>query len=47
MLNSGVDPSSMPQVLTYPETLTLLWELEEPPYEEEKEDNEATETKDE
>ena len=42
VLNSGVDPSSMPQVPTYPETLNRPWEPEEPPYEEE-EDDEATE----
>ena len=45
VLNSSVDPSSMPQVPTCPETLTRPWELEEPPYKEE-EDDEATETED-
>ena len=45
VMNSGVDPSTMPQMPTYPETLTRPWEPEEPPYEEE--DEEATETEDE
>ena len=48
VLNSGVDPASMPQVSTYPKNLTHPWEPVEPAYEdEEEEDDEATETKDE
>ena len=47
MLNSGVDPVTMPQVPTYPENLTHPGEPEEPPYEEEEEDDEATKTEDE
>ena len=37
ILNSGVDPMSMPQVPTYPDNLTCPWELEEPPYEDDGE----------
>ena len=48
VLNSGFDPTSMPQVLTYLENLTHPWEPEELPYEDkEEEDDEATETEDE
>ena len=45
VLNSGVDPASMPQVPTYTENLTRPWEPEEPPYEEEE--DEAMEMEDE
>ena len=48
MLNNGVDPTSMPQVPTYPENLTRPWEPDEPPYEdEEEEDDEGMEMEDE
>ena len=47
VLNSGIDPASMPQVPTYWGNLTRPWEPEEPPYEEEEEDDEVTETEDE
>ena len=42
ILNSGVDPVSMPQVPIYPENLTHPWEPKEPPYEDEEEDDEET-----
>ena len=49
VLNSGVDPTSMPQVPIYTENLTHPWEPEEPLYEDEdkEEDGEVTETEDE
>ena len=48
VLNSGVDPVSLPQVPIYLENLTHPWEPEEPPYEnEEEEEDEGTETEDE
>ena len=40
ILNSGVDPALMPQVPTYPDNLTRPWELEEPLYKDEEEDDE-------
>ena len=40
ILKNGVDPATMPEVPTYPESLTHLWEPEEPPYEEEENDDE-------
>ena len=43
VLNSGVDPASMPQVPIYPENLTRPWEPEEPPYKDEEEHDEKTE----
>ena len=48
VLNSGVDPASMPQVPIYPKNLTRPWEPEEPPYKDkdEEKDNEVTETED-
>ena len=41
ILRNGVDPTTMPEVPTYPENLTHPWEPEEPPYEEEEDDDEA------
>ena len=46
VLNSGVDLASMPQVPIYPENLTRPWELEKPRYEDEEEDDGATEAED-
>ena len=37
ILRDGVDPTTMPEVPTYPENLTRPWE---PPYEEEDEEDE-------
>ena len=38
ILNNDVNPTKLPEVPTYPENLTRLWEPEEPPYEEEEEE---------
>ena len=40
ILNSGVDPASMPQLPIYPKNLTHPLEPEEPPYEDEEEGDE-------
>ena len=39
-LRVSMDSSVVPQMLPYPEQLSRPWELEEPPYEEDTEDDE-------
>ena len=41
IMRDGVDPATMPEVPTYRENLTRPWELEEPPYEEEDEEEDG------
>ena len=37
-LRVGMDPTTIPQMSPYPNQLSRLWELEEPPYEDEEDD---------
>ena len=39
-LRVSMDPATVPQTPPYPEQLTRPWEPEEPPYDEEKEEDE-------